>query len=168
MENHKDERLDSCSGGLNRGEGSVNSSSDVDGIDGRVPNRENGLKSEDETGEVGEAQEGSEEEVGQFVGNIDEFQPERVRGRLRTGTSKWMMGKLTCREMDVILSKNVVVESEAKVRPTLRIASSSHLKCLWVQNHLKLHASSTHSLFPPLSIAKPMNWVVHVSLPCGV
>ena len=146
----------------------MNSSSDVDGIGGRVPNHENGLKSEDETGEVGEAQEGSEEGVGQCVGNIDEGQPERVRGRLRTGTIKWMMGKLTCREMDVILSKNVVVESEAKVRPSLRIALSSHLKCLWVQNHLKRHASSTHSLFPPLSMAKPMNSVVHVSSPYNI
>ena len=63
----------------------MNSSSDVDGVGGRVPNRENGLKSEDETGEVGEAQEGSEEGVGQLVGNIDECQPERVRGRLRNG-----------------------------------------------------------------------------------
>ena len=50
----------------NRGEGSVNSSSDVDGIGGEVPNCENGLKSEDETGEVGEAQERSEEGVGQL------------------------------------------------------------------------------------------------------
>ena len=95
-----------------------------------VPNRENGLKSEDATDEVGEAQERSEEGVRPFVGDIDEFQPGRVWGRLWTGSSKWMMGKLTCREMDVILSKNVVVESEAKVRPTLRIASSSLLKCL--------------------------------------
>ena len=146
----------------------MNSSSDVDGIGGRVPNRENGLKSEDATDEVGEAQERNEEGVRPFVGDIDECQPGGVWGWLRTGSSKWMMGKLTCGEKDVVLSKDVVVESEAKVRPTLRIASSSHLKCLCVQNHLKLHASSTHSLFPPLSIAKPMNWVVHVSLPCGV
>ena len=82
----------------------MDSSSDGDGIGGRVPNRENGLKSEDETGEVGEAQAGSEEGVGQFVGNIDECQPERVRGRLLTGSSKWIMAKLTCGEKDVVLS----------------------------------------------------------------
>ena len=60
--------------GLIHGEGSFNSPSKVDGIGGRVPNRENGLKSENETDEVGEAQEGSEEGVGQFVGNIYECQ----------------------------------------------------------------------------------------------
>ena len=107
----------------------MNSSSEVDGIGGRSPSRENGLKAKDKTGEVGEAQEGSEEGVGKFVENIDECQFERVRGRLRTGSSKWMTGKLTCGEKDVVLSKNVVVESEAKVRPTFRIVSSSHPKC---------------------------------------
>ena len=77
-----------------RGEGSVNLSSDVDGIGGEVPNRENGLKSEDETDGVGEAQKGSKEEVGQLVGNIDECQPKRFMGRLRTGSCWWTMGKL--------------------------------------------------------------------------
>ena len=50
--------------GLNRGDGSANSSSDVDGVGGSVPNREHGLESEDEADEVGEAQERSEEGVG--------------------------------------------------------------------------------------------------------
>ena len=42
----------------------MNSSSDVDGIDGGVPNLENGVESEDETDEVGEAQGRSEEGTG--------------------------------------------------------------------------------------------------------
>jgi len=50
--------------GLNRGDGSANSSSDVDGVGGNVPNCEHGLEDEDETDEVGEAQERSEEGVG--------------------------------------------------------------------------------------------------------
>ena len=47
--------------GLNHGDGSVNSSSDVGGD---MPNREHGLESEDETDEVEEVQERSEEGVG--------------------------------------------------------------------------------------------------------
>ena len=50
--------------GLNRGDGSANSSSDVDGVGGSVPNREHGLESEDEADEVGEPQERSDEGVG--------------------------------------------------------------------------------------------------------
>ena len=42
----------------------MNLSSDVDGVGGSVPNRKHGLKSEDETDEVGEPQEQSEEGVG--------------------------------------------------------------------------------------------------------
>ena len=45
--------------GLNRIRGE-NSSSNVGGVGGNVPNCEHGLESEDETDEVGEAQEGSE------------------------------------------------------------------------------------------------------------
>ena len=47
--------------GLNRRDGSANSSPDVGG---NVPNCEHGLESEDETDEVGEAEERSEEGVG--------------------------------------------------------------------------------------------------------
>ena len=79
---------------------------------------------------MGEAPERNEEGVGQFVGIIYECEPERFMGRLRTGSSWWTMGKLDCGE-DVVLSKDVVVESEAKARPTLPTASSSHLKCLY-------------------------------------
>ena len=43
---------------------------------------------------------------------------------------RWTMGRLGCRE-EVGLSEDVVVESEAKVRPTLLIASPPHLKCLY-------------------------------------
>ena len=43
--------------GLNRGDERANFSSDVDGLGGDVPNREHGLESEDETDEVGKAQE---------------------------------------------------------------------------------------------------------------
>ena len=73
-------------------------------------------------------------------------------GRLRTGSCWWTMGKLGCGEEDVVLSKDVVVESEAKVRPTLPISiviSSQAPICM--QNHLKLHTPSTQSLSPPLA-----------------
>ena len=50
--------------GLNRGDRSANSSSDIDGVGGSVPNREHGLESEDEADEVGELQEQSDEGVG--------------------------------------------------------------------------------------------------------
>ena len=50
--------------GLNRGDGSANSSSAVDGVGGSVPNREHGLDSRDEADEVGEPQERSDEGVG--------------------------------------------------------------------------------------------------------
>lgn len=41
------------------------------------------------------------------------------------------MGRLGCGEKGIDLSKDVVVvESEAKVLPTLLMASTSHLKCL--------------------------------------
>ena len=49
--------------GFNRGYGSTNSSSDVSGVGGNVPNCEHGLESEDETDEVGEVQERSEVEI---------------------------------------------------------------------------------------------------------
>ena len=47
-----------------RGYESANSSSDVDGVGGNVPNREHGLESEVEMDEVGEGQERNEEGVG--------------------------------------------------------------------------------------------------------
>ena len=50
--------------GLYHGDRSTNLLSDVDGVGGSVPNREHGLKSEDEMDEVGERQEQSEEGVG--------------------------------------------------------------------------------------------------------
>ena len=50
--------------GLNPGDGSANSSSDVDSVGGSVPKREHGLESEHDADEVGEAQERSEEGVG--------------------------------------------------------------------------------------------------------
>lgn len=50
----------------------MNSLFDVDGIGGEVPNRKNGLNFEDETDEMGKAQERSKEEVGPSVGNIYE------------------------------------------------------------------------------------------------
>ena len=50
--------------GLNRGDGSANSSSDVDGVGGNMLNCEHGLASEDKTDEVGEVQERSEERLG--------------------------------------------------------------------------------------------------------
>ena len=53
--------------GLNQGEGSVNSSSDVDGVGGRVLNCKHGIESEDQTDKLGEAQERSEQE---FVGHV--------------------------------------------------------------------------------------------------
>lgn len=105
----------------------MKSSSDVDGVGGRVTDRDNGLNSEVETEEVEEVEERSEEGVGEFVGNIYGCQPERFRGRHR---SWWTMGKLGCGETNVVLSKDVVVESEAKARPTLPIVSSSHLEYL--------------------------------------
>ena len=49
---------------LKRGDGSANSSSDVDGVGGSAPNRKHGLESEDEADEVGEPQERSDEGVG--------------------------------------------------------------------------------------------------------
>ena len=52
--------------GFNRGYGSTNSSSNVSGVGGNVPNCDHGLEFEDETDEVGEAQEGSE--VGVWMG----------------------------------------------------------------------------------------------------
>ena len=48
---------------LNRGEGSANSSSDVDDVGGTVSNCKHGIESEDETDKVKEAQERSEEKV---------------------------------------------------------------------------------------------------------
>ena len=42
---------------------------------------------------------------------------------------RWTIGRLGCRE-EVGLSKDVAVESEAKVRPTLLIVSPPHLKYL--------------------------------------
>jgi len=50
--------------GLNRGEGSANSSSEVDGVGGNIPKRGYVPESEDETDEVGEPQERSEGGVG--------------------------------------------------------------------------------------------------------
>lgn len=49
--------------GLNQGDGSTNPLSDVDSVGGNVPNLELGLEYEDETDEVGEAQERNEEGV---------------------------------------------------------------------------------------------------------
>ena len=80
--------------------------------------------------------------------NISESQPGRVRGRLRTGRSRWTMSKLGCGEKDVVLGKDVVVESEAKVRPTLRIASSSHLKCLYACKTTSNYIHLPRILFP--------------------
>ena len=66
--------------GFNCGEGSANSSFDVNGVDGRVPNCKHELGSEDETDKVEEAQERSEEKVGMGeVGIWRKRQPERLR-----------------------------------------------------------------------------------------
>ena len=81
-------------------------------------------------------------EVGQFKGNIYECQPERFMGQLPTGSSWWTMGKLGCGEEDVVLSKDVVVESEAKVRPTLPISivisSQAPYACKTTSNFIDL------------------------------
>ena len=45
------------------------------------------------------------------------------RERLRIESSTQEMGKLGCGEKDVVLSKDVVVASEAKARPALPTAS---------------------------------------------
>lgn len=50
--------------GLNCGEGSANSSIDVDGVGGRVTDCKHGIESEDEKDKLGEAQERNEEKVG--------------------------------------------------------------------------------------------------------
>ena len=89
-----------------------------------------------------EAQERSEEVIGQIVGKIYECQPGRFMGRLRTGSCWWTMGKLGCGEEDVVLSKDVVVESEAKVRPTLPISivisSQAPYACKTTSNFIDL------------------------------
>ena len=78
--------------GSNRGEGSPNSSSDVDDVGGSVSNCKHGIESEDETDKVGEAQERSEEKLGWVDVRIcRKRQPERVRDgtRLRVVGGRW-------------------------------------------------------------------------------
>ena len=50
-----DERLDSCSAGIEPRRRKRNSSFDVDGVVGRVTNCKHGIESEDEKDKVGEA-----------------------------------------------------------------------------------------------------------------
>ena len=60
---------------------------------------------------------------------------------------RWTMGRLGCRE-EVGLSEDVVVESEAKVRPTLLIASPPHLKCLYACKSTSNRIQLPHILSP--------------------
>ena len=64
---------------------------------------------------------------------------------------RWTMGRLGCREK-VGSSKDVVVVSEAKVRPTLLIASPLHLKCLYAckSNSNRIHLPHILSSLPSL------------------
>ena len=58
--------------GSNQGKGSVNSSSDVDGVVSRVLNCKHGIEFEDEADKLGEAQERSQEKVAVgIVGNVN-------------------------------------------------------------------------------------------------
>ena len=80
--------------GLNHWKGSVNSLSDVDGVGGRVSNCKHGIESEDE---------GARTKRGTSCGgDCRKRQPERVRGRQQTGSSRWTIGRLGCGEKEAV------------------------------------------------------------------
>ena len=95
--------------GLNCGEGSANSSFDVNGVGGRVTNCKHGIESKYEMDKVGSAQKRSQEKVG--MGDVGICRKRRP-DRLRVVGGRWA-GWGTEGRPDS--SKDVVVESEAKV-----------------------------------------------------
>jgi len=63
------------------------------------------------------------------------------------------MGKLRCGDEEVVLNKDIIVESGV-TNPSDSITIPSQVP-ICVQNHLKPHTPSTHSLSPPLSPGRP-------------
>ena len=138
-----DERLDSCSAGIEPRRRKRNSSFDVDGVVGRVTNCKHGIESEDEKDKVGGAQERSQEKVGiGDVGVCGKRQPER----LRVVGGRWT-GWGAERRSDS--SKRVRGKSVTNPSDSIDIPSQ------------RAYTFHTFSLPSSLSIAKPTNSVAH-------